>query len=278
MKIINNNIGKISKYSGHELPKIINDYFESKNQPSSQAGMRRLLLIILISVIGFGLLSWIIIRVRTKQIFKREEARRKVTELELRAIRSQMNPHFIFNAMGSIQNLINHNNIKNANLYLSSFARLMRMVLTNSNKKLVSLSDELQLLKHYLQLEQLRVDFKFDITLSEDIDPETEEIPGMLIQPFVENAVIHGITPKGKGTINVMFSKSDGYMVCEIVDDGVGINESHSANGNGIAMKLSEERLKLLNSQFDAKLQIKVESRLENDPDSGTRVILLIPV
>lgn len=277
-KIINNNLERIEKYSGHDFPKVLDDYFESLNKPTSQAGNSRLLLVLLVSLIGFGFLSWLLIRIRTKQIRKKEAARRKLSELELKAIRSQMNPHFIFNAMGSIQNLINHNNIKNANLYLSRFARLMRMVLDNSNKKLVSLAEELELLKNYLMLEQLRIDFTFDIQVDSDIEPETEEIPGMLVQPFVENAVIHGITPKGKGNIEILFSKQDNVVVCEIIDDGVGIEPAGVGSGNGMAMKLSEKRLNLLNSQLQTKLRLKVENRLDYEKTEGTKITLVIPV
>lgn len=278
LKIIHNNIGSIGFYTGHKLREILDKYFQAKNQTSSKVGNSRLLLVMLVSVIGFGLLSWFTIRVRTKQIQKKEDARRKLSELELKAIRSQMNPHFIFNAMGSIQNLINQNKAKNANLYLSRFARLMRMVLANSNKKLVSLSDELELLKHYLELEQLRVDFIFTISLSEDIDPETEEIPGMLVQPFVENAVIHGITPKGKGSVCVRFSKDGDILICEIIDDGVGIDSSLSRNGDGMAMKLAAKRLDLLNTQLQTQLRLTVENRMEKEYVEGTKITLLIPV
>ena len=278
LEIIHNNIEEIGNYTGHKLRQILDKYFESQNQPTSKADNSRLLLVILVSLIGFGLLSWFVIRLRTKQIQKKEATRRKLSELELKAIRSQMNPHFIFNAMGSIQNLINQNKAKNANLYLSRFARLMRMVLSNSNKRLVSLSDEIELLKHYLELEQLRIDFKFTISLSDNIDPETEEIPGMLVQPFVENAVIHGITPKGKGNVWVRFSKDEDTLVCEIIDDGVGINTSAAGNGSGVAMKLAAKRLDLLNSQLQSPLRLTVENRMEKEKTEGTKITLLIPV
>lgn len=277
LKIIDNNLKRLQKYSGHQLRKVLDDYFESQNQPTSKADTRRLLLVILLSLIGFGLLSWFIIRVRTARIKKKEAARRKLSELELKAIRSQMNPHFIFNAMASIQNLINHGNTKNANLYLSRFARLMRMVLSNSNKKLVTLSDELELIKHYLELEQLRVDFNFQIILQNDIDKETEEIPGMLIQPFVENAVIHGITPKGEGNIDVVFSRNNGSLECEITDDGVGVKPELNGNSNSLAIKLSGKRLELLNSQFRTNMKMTIENRMEKEGVSGTKVKISIP-
>ncbi|TKG88131.1 hypothetical protein EYV94_27590, partial [Puteibacter caeruleilacunae] len=222
-QILINNLIMLDRNEQFLLERTFEEYFDSLNQPTSQADNSRLWLIIVGSFLGFGLLSWLIIRIRSRQIARKEAARRKLTEMELKAIRSQMNPHFIFNAMGSIQNLINHNEIKNANLYLSRFARLMRMVLANSNKQLVTLADELELIQHYLELEQLRVDFQFSISCSDDIDPETEEIPGMLIQPLVENAVVHGLTPKGSGNVDVKFHKEHTNIICEIIDDGVGI-------------------------------------------------------
>ncbi len=278
LKILDNNVGDIRKNTFNKLNQLLKTYFNSLNQPISKADNSRLWLIVLSSIIGFGGLSLLVIRIRSKQIAKREETRRKIIELELKAIRSQMNPHFIFNALGSIQNLINHNKIKKANLYLSRFARLMRMVLNNSNKQLITLAHELDLLKHYLELEQLRVNFQFNISLADNIDPETEEIPGMLIQPFVENAVIHGITPIGKGEVNIDFTKNKGVLQCEITDDGIGINYSKKTNGNGLAMKLSEDRLNLLNSQLNTQLRLKVENRSEIEQTKGTKITLTIPV
>jgi two-component sensor histidine kinase len=278
LKIINNNLERIQKYSGHHFPKVLDEYFESQNQPKSYKNRIAVILGALTSLLLIVLTTWLAVIITTKQVAKKEAARRKLSELELKAIRSQMNPHFIFNALGSIQNLINQNNTKNANLYLSRFARLMRMVLANSNKKLVSLSDELELLKNYLELEQLRVDFQFEISVNENIDPETEEIPGMLVQPFVENAVIHGITPKGKGNISVGFSKTQDTLVCKIIDDGVGINTKGEGNGNGVAMKLAEKRLNLLNSQLQTKLRLTVENRMDTEQTEGTTITLLIPV
>ena len=136
---------------------------------------------------------------RTKEKQKKERNRRRIRELELRAIRSQMNPHFIFNALSSIQNLINRSASQEANEYLIDFSRLLRKVLATSEKKLVPLSDEIEQLQLYLKLEQLRFPFSYSLTVDKNIEPDAIEIPGMLIQPFVENAVKHGIAPRGTG-------------------------------------------------------------------------------
>ena len=123
---------------------------------------------------------------RNKNKQKQERNRRHIRELELRAIRSQMNPHFIFNALSSIQNLINRSANQEANKYLIDFSRLLRKVLATSEKKLVPLSDEIEQLQLYLKLEQLRFPFSYSLTVDNNIEPDAIEIPGMLIQPFVE--------------------------------------------------------------------------------------------
>ncbi|MCT4644727.1 MAG: histidine kinase [Carboxylicivirga sp.] len=276
--ILRSNLWWLSLNSSHGLHETFKNYFESLNRPKPEADNRRLWLFLLVGAFGSWLLGWGFFKLRTRQIKKREESKRRLSEMELKAIRSQMNPHFIFNAMGSIQNLINHNNITNANLYLSRYARLMRMVLSSSNKKLVTLSDEIELLEHYLKLEQLRVSFHFEIACKDEVDPEMEEVPGMLLQPFVENAVIHGITPKGKGQIDITFGKNQGVLKCEIADDGVGIKASQNGNGNGLAMKMSQKRLELLNRDMEDKMSLQMVDRTITESSPGTKVILSIPV
>ncbi len=269
----------VSRNQGRwDIDRAIQQYIETQNQPKSHENRKAMLLGALISLLGTGLLAWLIIKINNRRIKKRESARRKLSELELKAIRSQMNPHFIFNAMGSIQNLMNHGKTEKANLYLSSFAKLMRMVLSSSNKKLVSLSDELELIRLYLELEQLRVDFQFKVEVGESVNPETEEIPGMLLQPFVENAVIHGITPKGGGSIEIEISKAESNLVCSISDDGVGIDPTKTGNGNGLAMKFAEKRVNLLSEQLKTRMKLQVVNRSVSEGKSGTKVTLIIPV
>lgn len=256
----------------------INRFIDSQNQPTSQVGNSRLLLVILASLIGFGLLSWIIIRIRTNQISKKEAAKRKLSELELRAIRSQMNPHFMFNSLNSIQNLVNKNKIEETNVYLSEFAEMMRLVLNNSEKQLVSLEEELKLIESYLKLEKLRLPFEFEISVDPMINPAEEEIPGMLIQPFVENAVVHGIAPQKGGKIKVSFVKDKERIICEISDDGIGISKrSEQRNGNGKAIKMIRERINIVNSQTTEPLTLEIIDR-EDLGEKGTLVKIEIPV
>lgn len=272
LKIRDNN------FDFNHFTKALDDYCESKDQPIIKADTRRLLLIILISLVCFSFLSWLIIRLRTQKISKREAAKRKLSELELRAIRSQMNPHFMFNALNSIQNLVNKSEIEESNIYLSEFAEMMRLVLNNSEKQLVPLEEEIKLIESYLELEKLRIPFEFEITIDPGIHPEEEEIPGMLIQPFVENAVLHGIAPQKGGKVKVVFTKIDHKICCEITDNGIGISKrSEQRNGNGKAIKMMEERIKIVNSQTTEMLTFEVIDRNEMN-EEGTLVRIEIPV
>jgi sensor histidine kinase YesM len=241
-------------------------------------GYYKVIFIVFFSVLFAVLITIFSIRYRNVRILKREEAKRRLAELELKAIRSQMNPHFMFNSLNSIQNLINKNRIKEANLYLSRFANMMRMVLNNSDKPLVPLDEEIQLIKTYLELEQLRIQFNFNINISDELTPEEEEIPGMLIQPFVENAVIHGVAPNRGGNISVDILKNESRLKIEIVDDGIGINERSAQKGNGKAMKMVEERIKILNSRNRIPLTVDVIDLKETENGLGTKVIITIPV
>ncbi|SMO33325.1 Histidine kinase [Saccharicrinis carchari] len=263
----------------YELPEYIRQILRSEeSKPFSKADTRRLLLIVLTSLIGFGLLSWLIIRIRTKQIARREAVKRRLSEMEVRAIRSQMNPHFIFNSLNSIQNLVNSNKIEGANIYLSEFAEMMRLVLNNSEKQLVPLEEELQLITSYLDLEQLRTPFEYEIHIDESISPAEEEIPAMLLQPFVENAVVHGMAPQKGGFIEVALKKDASKIVCEITDDGMGISMRRAQrNGNGKAIKMVRERIKIVNSQSAEPLTLHIADRKETG-GKGTLVKIEIPV
>lgn len=212
---------------------------------------------------------------RIKQ--KREKAKRFLVQLELKAIRSQMNPHFIFNALNSIQNLITRSDIDLANQYLLNFAKLLRMVLSSSEKRLVSLSEEIEQLRLYLSLEQLRLPFQVNIETDPSLEPELIEIPGMLIQPLVENAVKHAITPQGGGEIDIHFSKTDSLLKVIVTDNGPGFDLRESSPSSGFGLKAINDRLKLLQDQYHTKIAIQIENR-ENEGTSGCRITLTIPI
>ena len=207
-----------------------------------------------------------------KKIYKCE---RRIRELELRAIRSQMNPHFIFNALSSIQNLINRSANQEANEYLIDFSRLLRKVLATSEKKLVSLSDEIEQLQLYLKLEQLRFPFSYSLAVGKNIEPDAIEIPGMLIQPFIENAVKHGIAPRGTGEIIIRLSLQDQLLVIDIIDDGPGM-ETETEDGFGIRAISNE--FEILKDLYNTEIGITIENRQEKESVSGCHVRLSIPL
>jgi two-component sensor histidine kinase len=248
---------------------------EEDMERNKKAGLNysNIIVIIGISCLLSGGISYFLLKARVKRIQKKEANKRLIAELELKAIRSQMNPHFIFNALGSIQRLINQGKNNEANQYLLHFSKLLRMVLATSEKKLVSLSDEIEQLELYLQLEQLRMPFEYRIEIDRSIQPENEEIPGMLIQPIVENAVKHGVNGKQGRTITLRFSKEAHVLLAEISDDGEGFPSS-SLTMNGFGLKATDERLRLINEDFKANICIRME---QNHP-TGTSVVISIPV
>ena len=229
-------------------------------------------------VIGALLLAAIIGLIyyfRTKNKQKQELNRRRIRELELRAIRSQMNPHFIFNALSSIQNLINRSANQEANKYLIDFSRLLRKVLATSEKKLVTLSDEIEQLQLYLKLEQLRFPFSYSLTVDENIQPDTIEIPGMLIQPFVENVVKHGIAPRGTGEIIIRLSLQNQLLIIDITDDGPGLDTE--ANG-GFGIRAVTNEFEILKTLYNTEIGVTIENRQEKEAVSGCHVRLSIPL
>ena len=174
-----------------------------------------------------------------------EQQQKQLAQLKLNSVRAQLNPHFLFNSLAGIQNLMNKKDIENANKYLAKFARLTRNVLENN--ELISLDQEKKLLDDYLQMEQLRFGFEYKISSSENLNTENIEIPAMLLQPFVENAIKHGIFDKGsEGKIQINFGKQLANLILQIKDNGSGFNPEKNSNGLGLA--LSKDRIEILNT------------------------------
>jgi LytS/YehU family sensor histidine kinase len=184
---------------------------------------------------------------RSKSKLAEEEQQKNTAKLQLNTIRAQLNPHFLFNALSGIQNLMNKNETDNANKYLAKFARLTRNVL--DDKELISLSQEKSLLDDYLQMEQLRFGFTYEINHTENLDLDIVEIPSMLLQPFVENAVKHGISHKAaQGKIIIGFVKKNQDLLLIVNDNGNGFDMEKKSNGLGLL--LSDSRIALLNSIY----------------------------
>lgn len=195
-------------------------------------------------VAGLGLFVYLLIRQQRKT--RQEAANKEKLQLELRALYAQLNPHFVFNALSSIQGLVNQQNLKGANEYLSDFARLMRESLTGSSRDETSLQQELQTLETYLKLEQLRFGFHYTVRVDAQLDVYTTSLPSLLWQPLLENAVKHGVASlQGAGQITVRLDRVEDTMQIRIVDNGKGMNPGSQTNGFGL--KLTRDRVQLLN-------------------------------
>lgn len=248
--------------------------------------------------LGMGLLLagliFLIVRSRIRRIRVAEAEKRaqleiqnKLLQLEQKALQLQMNPHFIFNALNSIQSLVSSGDANEARLQIGHFAQLMRGILNNSRKPLISLKEEADTLEQYLRLEQFcqQNKFTYHIALPGNTDPEELEIPPMMIQPFVENAVIHGVSHlKRPGNIEVVFTFSDHTLHCAVRDNGVGreaaaqLRQERKPGHQSVAMAVTRERLEALRTGA-GEPAFQIRDILDAAGEiAGTEVLIQIPV
>lgn len=241
-----------------------------------------------------GIIIWLFVYLRFRQIKKKHEietrmlgVEMKLLEFERKALRLQMNPHFIFNTLNSIQYYILKNDKKSSNKYLSMFANLMRMTLDNSQHNTIYVKDELEALRLYLELEALRFEEKFDYNIIlENNELLDHKIPTMIIQPYVENAVRHGLRYKeGKGKLNIELRKDNKILICCIEDNGIGrekameLRKSKSIQHVPLGTRITETRLSLISSLYGSRMRITYTDLKDKDGNAtGTRVELNIPV
>lgn len=241
-----------------------------------------------------ALAIYMIIRQRTKIRAQKMEQRRKISELEVqmvqlkqKTLQLQMNPHVIFNTLNSIQQyIINHDAYK-AVAYLTSFSRLMRKILNNSNERYISLSDELEAVNLYLELESMRLGnrFNYEVIVDTELDINNIEIAPLIIQPFVENAIIHGLMPKKENCLlKIEVSKfAEEKLLCVVEDNGVGrqysekMKEKSGGTHKSYGMSITRRRLEMLSkiSNEDFSVEIIDLYNDENQPE-GTRVNIII--
>ena len=236
---------------------------------------------------------WWFIYLRIRMIRKQHEVDKKmlniekqVFELEQKALRLQMNPHFIFNSLNAIQNFVLSSETDKAVNYLAKFSHLMRMILANSTEPYIPLKDELKALVHYMDLEKLRFDNKFDykIVLEEGFDEGFIEIPPMLLQPYVENAIIHGIMHSKKpGIIDISFRLQNELLFCIIRDNGIGrdeaarIREQSGIRRQPRGMMITRERMEILRKQARKNFSVRVIDLKDADGrPEGTQVEITI--
>lgn len=226
------------------------------------------------------------IRAKSNIVQERLEMENSILQLEQEASRLQMNPHFIFNCLNSIQGFIAVNEGSQAKVYLAKFGKLMRLMLENSREEFIPLEQEILMLENYLALERIAIgqDFKFSITVDESIDPLLIEIPPMMIQPFVENAVIHGIRTKtGSGKITIHFNIERDVLVCEVTDNGIGREQSAMLNAaarpghKSTAISVTRKRLQQYGTHRKVEAGITFVDLKDNGLATGTKVIISTP-
>ena len=214
---------------------------------------------------------------------KTEDLHQVNNELKTRMLSAQMNPHFIFNVLNSIQSFVLNEKREEAGKYMAKFSRLMRFYLTGSLKRFISLKDELEALERYLELEMLRYTggFNYKLEVDEKLPVDNMEVPGMLVMPFLENAIWHGVMEHKKGgLIEVFFVRKGEGCEVTIRDNGIGIEESKKRKQNevdheSVGMKITEERLKLIHQEL--KTAYKFEVKQISSPDTGTKVSFTMP-
>lgn len=273
----------VSVSNGREIwsePKVLSSFYIDTHI-SDEWWFRTLLILLLLLVIVA------VVRAIIKSNRLREENKRQILLAEQKALRAQMNPHFMFNSLNAIQLYITRNQEREANRYLTSFSKLMRLVLDSSAKRMVTLQEELETIGLYLELEELRFggDITASIEVTEEVDEESTYIPPMLLQPLLENAIWHGLMPKGEpGRVRLRIHRQKELLVCEIIDDGVGRARALEIKGlrhtdkKSVGLENIRERLALAYSEYKKERLLQIEDLYTDGVPSGTKVILSIPV
>ncbi|MDF2193583.1 histidine kinase [Paraflavitalea sp. CAU 1676] len=265
-----------------EQEKLINEQKLRGNQLFRNILLGGLALVAFLSLMVLGNISL----KRKNEKLKNEKIRRefehRTTELEMQALRAQMNPHFLFNCLSSINRFILKNEAEKASDYLTRFSRLIRLVLINSQKPLIVLEDEIEMLRLYLEMEQLRFKNAFDYSIiyNNDIEPSNIMLPPLLLQPFCENAIWHGLMHKeGHGQLSVAFSMRNNVLNCVITDNGIGrakAAEIKSKSGEKIrsmGIQLTADRLALFNEDRSVQHYYRIEDITDDQGNiSGTEV------
>ena len=268
---------------------LLNKDNQLKEQKLKQdATVRNSLIAGLILLLLLGMLVFRNLNLKRKNALEKQrlESEKKQAELEMQALRAQMNPHFIFNCLSSINRFILKNESKVASNYLTRFSRLMRMVLMNSQKPLITLESELEMLELYLEMERLRFKNYFDygITYLNAVDSDNIFIPPLLLQPFCENAIWHGLMQKdGQGRLDIELSMHDNILNCIITDNGIGREKAEELKSKtaekekSMGLKITTERLALLNREKGLQTFYEIEDlKDESGNATGTKVTLKI--
>jgi sensor histidine kinase YesM len=214
-----------------------------------------------------------------------QASQKQMAELELQSLRARLNPHFMFNSLNAIQELILKEDFENSHTYLARFAKLLRMLLENSENPFTPLQKEIDFLELYLSLEKLRLpDLQFSIITDPSINKEETFLPNMILQPYVENALWHGLSHKTSNRkLELNIQKQNGHVIYEVKDNGVGRKKSaelkslyrkaHKSKG----MELLTKRFKLLSDEFGSDIKTEVTDIMNNREAGGTKVSIVVP-
>lgn len=214
--------------------------------------------------------------------------KQKTAELETQVLRAQMNPHFLFNSLNSINRFILQNNKEQASEYLDKFSKLIRLILQNSQVSLITLESELESLKLYLDLEALRFEQRFDyqISVSEDLEASAVKVPPLIIQPYTENAIWHGLMHKEeKGRLRIEISQENDFLVFKIADDGIGrkkaaeLNSKSATKHKSLGLKITEDRIRMMQHTNENIPPVVIHDLVNtNGGATGTEIIIKMPV
>jgi LytS/YehU family sensor histidine kinase len=240
----------------------------------------------LIFITGIFIILFIKQRNQKKIAVEKANAIHKMAELEMQSLRTQLNPHFMFNSLNSIQELILLEENERSHSYLSRFAKLLRMLLENAEKPFISIRKELDFLQLYLSLENLRVpDLQYSISTDPKINSDETLIPNMILQPYIENAIWHGLSHREKNRqLQIRIYRENGTVNYEIEDNGVGrkkaeelkslFRQKHQSKG----MELLSKRFKLLNEEYSSDIHTDITDIIRNNEVAGTLVTIKVPV
>jgi ligand-binding sensor domain-containing protein len=241
-------------------------------------------------ILSLAGLVYAFIRYRINKIRMQHEIvvqKHKAADLEMQALRAQMNPHFIFNSLNSINRFILQNNKEQASEYLTKFSRLVRLILQNSNASLITLENELEALQLYLELESLRFNhrFNFKISLHDEIDAEVIKVPPLIIQPYAENAIWHGLMQKDDvGNLEIEIKQEENFLQIKISDDGIGrkkaaaLKSKSTTSQKSMGLRITEDRIGIMNGNENKGMVVIKDLKLADGSDGGTEVILKMPL
>jgi len=300
--------GKFAAYSYEQKIALLDEEKQMQQQKLNASAQQKTFLII--GILGILLLGVFIFRnillkrkneKHLREIAENElqlqklENEKQLTELEMQALRAQMNPHFIFNCLSSINRFILKNKTEEASDYLTKFSRLIRMVLNNSKRAFISLEDELETLRLYLDMERLRFKESFDysFTYNNSVEAGNIFIPPLLLQPFAENAIWHGLMhlPTGqagkreKGILNFDFRSEENFLMCTITDNGVGreqaelLKSKSATKHKSMGLRITADRIAMLQSSNKTESPVTINDLVNTDGSAaGTEVIIKMPV